>query len=62
MVTAQINMNKKMLEMMVEELARRMYYKLVLMKAIPEIEAIKRGKLKAKKNEEIDKLFEELLR
>lgn len=38
-----------------------MYQKLVLFKAMAEISEVESGQAKSKKNEEIDKLFSELL-
>ncbi len=50
MATKQLGMDRKMLEMiagdLADELARSMYHKLVLLKAIPEIEAVKKVRLR----------------
>jgi hypothetical protein len=45
-----------------EEMARKMYYKLLLLKFLSEIKAVEEGKLKALKGKEIEKLFNSLIK
>jgi len=45
-----------------EELAERMYYKLLFLKFLPEIKSIESGRIKAKTDKEIDKFFAELIK
>ncbi len=43
-------------------IAKKVYYALILAKFIPEIESIKKGKIKALKGKEIDKFLDRLIR
>lgn len=40
-----------------DEIARKMYYKLLFLRFLPEIKAIKEGKIKVLKGKEIDKFL-----
>jgi len=44
----------------VEEIARKMYCKSLMVKFLPEIKAIEKGKLKALKGKEIEKFLKEV--
>ena len=49
--------------MIIDNIARKIYNKLLLKRFIPEIEAIKKGKVKAiKGKKEIDEFFDKLLK
>jgi hypothetical protein len=43
-----------------EEMARKMYYKLLMLKFLPEIKAVEKGKLKALKGKEINNFFDSI--
>jgi len=49
-------------EKIAEELAERMYYKLLFLKFLPELKAIESGKIKAKTGKEIDRFFAKLIK
>ena len=51
---------KDMADILVDEMARKMYYKLLMVRFLPEIKAIESGKLKALKGKEIEKFLKEL--
>ena len=54
------NLIKSIADSLAGELAERMYYKLMLLRFLPEIKAIESGKIKALKGKEIDKFFNQL--
>ncbi|MGC8993708.1 MAG: hypothetical protein ACP5JK_03015 [Candidatus Aenigmatarchaeota archaeon] len=58
--------NKKLIEKILSNLsqsiAKEVYYALILAKFIPEIESIKKGKIKALKGKEIDNFLDRLIR
>ena len=45
----------------IDEMARKMYYKLLMLKFLPEIKAIEKGRLKALKGKEIDRFLKQLI-
>jgi hypothetical protein len=47
---------KKIANNLAEEFARKIYFKSLMLKFLPEVKAIEGGKLKALKGEEIEKL------
>ena len=51
---------KNIAETISEEIATKMYYKLLMLKFIPEIKAIEAGKLRALKGKEAEKFLREL--
>jgi hypothetical protein len=53
-------MIKNIANSLAEELTKRMYYKLLLLKFLPEIKTIERRKLKAIKGKEIEKFLDQL--
>jgi hypothetical protein len=53
---------KNIADSLAEEMARKMYYKLLLLKFLPEIKAIEEGKLKTLKGKEIEKFFNSLIK
>jgi hypothetical protein len=55
-------MIKNIANSLAQELAIRMYYKLLLLKLLPEIKAIEKGKLKAIEGKEIEEFFDQLLK
>jgi hypothetical protein len=60
MVKIDKEMMKNIANSLAEGLAKRMYYKLLLLKFLPEIKAVERGKLKAIKGKEIEKFFQSI--
>jgi hypothetical protein len=55
-------MIKNIADSLAEELAKKMYYKLLLLRFLPEIKAVEGGKLKAIEGEEIEEFFDQLLK
>jgi len=53
---------KNIADSLAEEMVRKMYYKLLMLRFLPKIKAIEEGKLKALKGREIDKFFSQLLK
>jgi hypothetical protein len=53
--------NKEMIRNIVEEFARKMYYKLLFLKFLPEVKVVEEGKLKTIKKREIEKFFNKLI-
>jgi hypothetical protein len=53
---------KNIADSLAEELAKKMYYKLLLLKFLPEIKAVEGGKLKAIEGKEIEEFFDQLLK
>jgi ubiquinone/menaquinone biosynthesis C-methylase UbiE len=51
---------KNITNSLAEELAKRMYYKLLLLKFLPEIKAVEKRKLKAINGKEIEKFLDQL--
>jgi len=47
---------------MLDKMARKMYYKLLMLKFLPEVKAIEEGKLKALRGREIDEFLLKLAR
>lgn len=50
-----------MIRNIVEEFARKMYYKLLFLKFLPEVKVVEEGKLKTIKKKEIEKFFNKLI-
>jgi hypothetical protein len=55
-------MIKNIVNSLAEELAKRMYYKLLLLRFLPEIKAVEGGKLKAIEGKKIEEFFDKLLK
>jgi len=53
---------KNIANSLAEEMARKMYYKLLLLKFLPEVKAVEEGKLKTLKGKEIGKFFNSLIK
>ena len=53
---------KSIANSLAEEMARKMYYKLLLLKFLPEIKAVEEGKLKTLKGKEVEKFFNSLIK
>jgi hypothetical protein len=53
---------KSVADSLAEEMARRMYYKLLILKFLPEIKAVEKGKLKILRGKEIDEFLAQLIR
>jgi len=53
---------KNIADSMAEEMARKMYYKLLMLRFIPEIKAIEKGRLNALKGREVNEFFENLIK
>jgi hypothetical protein len=53
---------KNIADTLAEELAKKMYYKLLLLKFLPEIKAIEKGEIKAIEGKEIDDFFARLIK
>ena len=64
-ITERVKIDKELIrsiaDSLAEEMARRMYYKLLLLKFLPEIKAVEMGKLKALEGKEIDKFLAQLI-
>jgi hypothetical protein len=54
-------MIKSIANSLAEEMARKMYYKLLMLKFLPEIKAVEKGKLKALKGKEINNFLVRLI-
>ena len=52
---------KEIADSLASEMAEKMYYKLMLLKFLPEIDAVRKGKAKALKGKEIDAFFKRAL-
>ncbi len=53
---------KNIADSLAEEMGKKMYYKLLMLRFLPEIKAIEKGRLKTLKGREIDKFFSQLLK
>jgi hypothetical protein len=53
---------KNIANSLAEEMARKMYYKLLLLKFLPEVKAVEERKLKTLKGKEIEKFFNSLIK
>jgi hypothetical protein len=53
---------KNIANSLAEEIARKMYYKLLLLKFLPEVKAVEEGKLKTLKGKEVEKFFNSLIK
>ena len=65
-ITENVKIDRKLIkniaDSLAEEMAKKMYYKLLMLRFLPEIKAIEKGRLKALKGKEIDKFFSQLLK
>ena len=65
-VNQDITINKELIknisDKIADEVAKKMYYNLLMLRFLPEIDAIERGKIKGLKGKEIDKFFEKLMK
>jgi len=53
---------KNIADSLVDEMATKMYQKLMLLKFLPEIKSIEKEKLKALKGKELDRFFTQLIK
>jgi|FaiFalDrversion2_1042247.scaffolds.fasta_scaffold11046_1 CRISPR/Cas system-associated protein Cas5 (RAMP superfamily) len=53
---------KSIANSLAEEMAREMYYKLLLLKFLPEIKAVEEGRLKTLKGKDIEKFLNSLIK
>ncbi len=53
-------MIKKISDSIADEIAKRMYYKLLMLKFLPEVREMQAGKFKGLKGKEIDEFFRSL--
>ena len=54
-------MDKELIESIADDIARSMYHKILMLKFLPEIDAIEKDKIKGLKGKEIDEFFEKLM-
>ena len=45
-----------------DEIAKKMYYNLLMLRFLPEVDAVEKGKAKGLKGKEIDKFFNNLMK